>query len=260
MSTLECNRAPRQLESYDSTWIAMNWINPHVVPRMRLFCLPHAGGTHSLFERWPSFFHPEIEICAIKLPGRSTRFNEPMITNMHQLSESIAAVIKRLNDLPFAIYGECAGALVGLATARALRKKFELAPRHLFAASAGTPRRPASGLHQLPDAIFRREVLARGFLPPEISAEDEAIDFFLPQIRADFEMLETLDAAEHCPLSCPITTLSRTGDGFENSASLKDWRTETSGVWTHEVFDSSFRLAEDPGDLVKGFLCRTLTT
>jgi medium-chain acyl-[acyl-carrier-protein] hydrolase len=239
----------------------MNWIDPHFVPRLRLFCFPHAGGTHSLFEKWPLFFYPEIEVCAIKLPGRGARFKEPMITSMGLLSESIANNIKLLDDLPFAIYGECAGALVGLATARVLSERFDLAPKHLFASNARTPRPPASGqLHQLPDAIFRKEIVARGLFAPEISAEDEAIDFFLPQIRADFELVETFNPAERHPLSCPITTLSRTRDGLANSATFEDWREETSILWTHKVINSSCLSVEDQGDQVKVFLRETLTT
>ena len=45
-------------------------------PRLRLFCLPYAGGGAALFRLWADNLPAEIEACPIFLPGRERRMRE----------------------------------------------------------------------------------------------------------------------------------------------------------------------------------------
>ena len=111
------------------------YFGPHGAnSQIRLLCLPYAGGNVSLFRSWSQQLPGEIQVCAVQLPGRQTRFQEPPITRMDALIDRLMEVVRPLSDLPLAIFGQCAGALVGFELARRLRQ--EQPPRplaHLFA-------------------------------------------------------------------------------------------------------------------------------
>ena len=37
--------------------------------RLRLFCLPYAGGAASAYRAWPRALPADVEVCAVQLPG-----------------------------------------------------------------------------------------------------------------------------------------------------------------------------------------------
>ena len=43
---------------------------------MKIFCLPYAGGSSSVFAKWKTYMSRDIEIVAPELAGRGTRFND----------------------------------------------------------------------------------------------------------------------------------------------------------------------------------------
>ena len=52
------------------------WISrpvPIAKPRLRLFCFPHAGSGAAQFRPWADLMPPDVELCAVRLPGRETR-------------------------------------------------------------------------------------------------------------------------------------------------------------------------------------------
>lgn len=53
------------------SWIAGGKSSPQA--RLRLFCLPYAGGSALMFRTWPNALPADVEVCPVQLPGRSTR-------------------------------------------------------------------------------------------------------------------------------------------------------------------------------------------
>ncbi|MEK8168926.1 thioesterase domain-containing protein [Streptomyces sp. M19] len=45
--------------------------------RCRLFCLPFPGAAASAFLPWSDLLPPDVELCAVQLPGREDRFEDP---------------------------------------------------------------------------------------------------------------------------------------------------------------------------------------
>jgi surfactin synthase thioesterase subunit len=43
-------------------------------PRVRLFCFHYVGGGASIFQSWLHKLPSDIEVYAVQLPGRETRF------------------------------------------------------------------------------------------------------------------------------------------------------------------------------------------
>ncbi|MGH8967293.1 MAG: thioesterase II family protein [Actinomycetes bacterium] len=66
-----------------SCWVQISRPRPAV--RLRLICLPPAGGGASRYRDWPAHFPDDVEIVSVQLPGRENRFHESPIESMEQL-------------------------------------------------------------------------------------------------------------------------------------------------------------------------------
>jgi len=228
---------PRDDSRYDPQWIARNLLDFSSTPRARIFCFPHAGGQPSTFAKWPRQLGPEIEVCAISLPGRAARFDEPPAADMLSLARQVADAVARLNALPFALYGECSGALMALATARALAKHHARVPARLFAIGLRDPR-PSHRhfVHLASDEHLRAEIVDKGLLDPAITSNEDALSFFLPQIRADYRLCETYFPAGEAALACRVMTVARRHDSRAESAAYSRWQEESRAGWSHATF------------------------
>lgn len=91
--------------------------------RLRLFCIPYAGGGASLYREWASALAPWIEVQPVQLPGRESRFDEPPLTSMADLVQEILDPIGPYLDLPIAVFGHSMGALIGYELVRRLQRR-----------------------------------------------------------------------------------------------------------------------------------------
>jgi hypothetical protein len=65
--------------------VELTWFRRDLVPGgavHRLVCLPHAGGSASVFKEWGSNL-PRIEVQAVRNPGRAERIDEPSPIDLH---------------------------------------------------------------------------------------------------------------------------------------------------------------------------------
>ena len=64
----------------DNTWIMPSPSSAQA--RLRLFCLPYAGGGAAAFARWVNLLPPTVESCRVQLPGRENRWREAPFTQL----------------------------------------------------------------------------------------------------------------------------------------------------------------------------------
>lgn len=206
---------------------------PAASPRLRLFCLPHAGGGASLFRRWPQHLPAGVEVCPIQLPGRESRLSEPPFTRLALLVQVLARILRPWLDRPFAIFGYSFGSLVAFELARQLRWQDGRTPAHLFLAAYPAPHlpRPHPPLHHLPDPAFLDGVRRLGGLPAAILQDPELMGLFLPALRADFEVHETYTYRAEPPFDCPITVFGGLQDHHIDQGQLAAWRVHTRGTF-----------------------------
>ncbi|MGW6529417.1 thioesterase II family protein [Streptomyces venezuelae] len=62
-------------------------------PRLRLCCLPYAGGTGAVFKDWPAALPPGIQLLTAHLPGRGDRFAEPPPHTLEETAEHLCAAL-----------------------------------------------------------------------------------------------------------------------------------------------------------------------
>jgi medium-chain acyl-[acyl-carrier-protein] hydrolase len=206
--------------------------------RLRLLCLPYAGGAAAVFRPWRAAFAGSIEVCPVELPGRGVRVGEPCVGRLVPLAKALAqGVAPHLDGGPFAIFGHSMGALLAFELARELRRHGLLAAQ-LLVAGRSAPHIPEPRLdtHQLPDREFLDHLRRLNGTPPGVLEHEELMQILLPMLRADFAVSETYVFEEEPPLSCPIGVLGGHDDPDTSPAELEAWRRHTSGPCRVRMF------------------------
>ncbi|MBN1904155.1 MAG: thioesterase [Deltaproteobacteria bacterium] len=215
---------------YSTKWITCPKRQPDA--KMRMFCFSYAGGGASVFLNWPHSISNDIEVCIIKMPGREVRFNEPPYRRITKLVEDLAPAILPFLDKPFIFFGHSLGAHIGFYLTRHLRKSNLPCPIHMFISAARAPHLTEpihDALHyKMEDKEFIDKLIKLGGMAEEVLKDKEILDIVLPILRADIEMLNTMEFKEEEPLSCGMTVLY--GE-FDNRVSREDaeaWSTHTN--------------------------------
>ncbi|MEM8778242.1 MAG: beta-ketoacyl synthase N-terminal-like domain-containing protein [Cyanobacteria bacterium P01_G01_bin.49] len=213
-------------------------LDKHCQPRLRLFCFPYAGGGASIFQSWSQFFSPDIEICPIQLPGRENRSQEPLLTRLKPLIETLTCVIQPYLDCPFAFFGHSMGALLSFELARELRRQNKPSPVCLFVSSSRAPQIPDFDLplHTLEDAKFQDALQKFQGITEETWQHPQFKQQFLPILRADFAILETYLYASGNPLDCPIYAFGGREDQKISQQHMDSWRQQTNQGFMLKLF------------------------
>jgi surfactin synthase thioesterase subunit len=215
-----------------SKWVTCPRPKPDA--RIRLFCLPFAGGGASTYRLWADRLPASIEVCPIQLPGREDRYREPAFTSVTGLASALAREVTPYLDLPYAFFGHSMGALVSFELTRALRRSGAPAPRALFLAAYPAPEISAlrEPIHHLPDAEFIEQMRRLEGTPEATLQNADLMSFMLPILRADFEACDTYVCADEPPLPTPVFMYGGDADHEVDQASLEAWRGITTGAFT----------------------------
>lgn len=220
--------------------------------RRRLYCLPFAGGGPSTYRTWPRHLHPDIEVCAIVLPGRDprdlARGGEAPPGLMSVILPSVVAAVVETESaapLPFAVFGHSMGALIAYELTVALEDRtagIERPPEHLFVSGRRPPDElhRAASIHALPDNEFLDELQVRyGGVPEVVRSEPELLALFLPALRADVQVFETYQPLTDRKVACKIHVYGGDADLRPRPEQLAGW---------HRVAEREVSVRTFPGD------------
>lgn len=199
---------------------------PNADARIRLFCLPFAGGGASIYHGWPQAFSRDVELHAVQLPGRESRLREPRIKSATALAQAVADAIAPHLDRPYALFGYSMGALLALETARALRRGGQPSPAHLFVAAFRAPQVPpvVPPLANLPEEALLKAV-RHHYQPSEDALWiPELRDLFLPVLRDDIALVDDYAYYPEPPLSCGIDAYVGAQDRSTPVEAAERWR------------------------------------
>jgi medium-chain acyl-[acyl-carrier-protein] hydrolase len=198
--------------------------------KLRLFCLPYAGGGASAFTEWPSLISSDVEIIAIQLPGREDRVTDDAFTEAGPLVRSLVQAVRPYLTMPVAVFGHSGGAAMAYELAITLRRRLRFDLAYLFISGHPAPDMACSRqVHSLPDDEFAQFISDLGGTNTELLEDYDARSVILPPIRADFAMWETHKFSVDSPLDTPITVFGGLGDPIVRPAELTQWRDRTTG-------------------------------
>ncbi|MBA3947795.1 MAG: thioesterase [Herpetosiphonaceae bacterium] len=220
------------------------WVScprPNLGARLRLFCLPYAGGGALTFRPWQQLLPREVELCLIHLPGREQRLAEPALPSLPALVEALTPKLLPWLDRPFALFGHSMGGLISFEVVRELRRQQQTEPSCLFLSAIRAPQlRPREApVHQLPTAAFLERLRQLNGTPEEVLSNPELVEVMLPALRADFELFERYQYLPAESLTCPLTVFGGLQDRDVTREDLMAWREQTS---------DRFELRMLPGD------------
>ncbi|MGA8496108.1 MAG: alpha/beta fold hydrolase [Xanthobacteraceae bacterium] len=207
---------------------------------VRLFCVPHAGGSGYPYRAWMSHLPDTVELFGVRLPGRGPRIAETAFRRMEALVTALSGAVVEHLDKPFAVLGHSMGALIAFELCARLEQRGFKAS-HLFVSATRAPHISRTGkpLHLLPRDAFVEELRKFNGTAPELLEDESMISTFLPLLRADFELMETYPVRASAPIPCPITSLGGHGDETVTKQELEEWSRYTT---------RSFRCFMFPGD------------
>ncbi|WP_179892483.1 thioesterase II family protein [Streptomyces sp. rh34] len=216
-------------------------------PRLRVICFPHAGAGAAPFTPWAKRLPPEVELCAIRFPGRENRIDEPPIDDIRLLVDQLEPAVAPLTDRPFVLLGHCSGSIVAFELARRLRASCRSRPVLLVVSAVAGPsrRRASEAIHRLPRDAFFERVAAYGGLDESVLADPEVMELFETTLRADFRLAEEARNTPGAPLDVPVLAVCGRADPYVDIAAVSAWREETSEAFSlHLAETGHFALDE----------------
>ncbi len=237
------SRAPKMttISGWDVRWDIVE------EPRMRLFCAPHAGGGAGVYRAWAQLLAPEIEVVAIRLPGREMRYGETPRTSTEQLVPELVRGVAPLLDRPHAWFGHSMGALIAFESCRWIRRAGLPEPARLLVSGRSAPQLPLRGrpVHDAPTPELVRWLRVTGGTPPELLDDPALFEALLPMLRADMTVAETYRYRPEPPLSCPMSIYGGSDDEYATPEELRPWERQTTGECRLRLFQGGHFFIHD---------------
>lgn len=198
--------------------------------KIKLFCIPYAGGSAAVYSRWKKLVNPLIELKQVELPGRGSRMNESLIDNIPDIVRNIFKEIKDQIKPPYALFGHSMGALITYELCKKIKQEGYPSPVHIFFSGKQGPQIKLKGLncYNLPEDEFIKHILNYNGTNEAVFKNKELASLFIPILRADFKMVETykFDRTDDY-LECDVSVFSGTDDRAVSWEDLSGWQEVT---------------------------------
>ncbi len=193
--------------------------------KTRLFCFPWAGGSASFYYRNYMYLPNDIEICPIQIPGRETRYNELLYTNVDDLVEDIINDLQDFfSEKDFAFLGHSMGGGIAFELAHQLLARGLKLPEHIFL-SACTPSIETRKSRNIPI----ESLLMINGTPKEVIENTELRDIYIPILEADLKLVDSIKLKPNREkLPVPITVMGGESDELISKNELMLWKNETN--------------------------------
>ncbi|ARP93995.1 thioesterase II family protein [Bordetella genomosp. 13] len=202
------------------------------MPAFTLYCLPCAGASATMYQRWRRQVPSWLAIEPVELPGRGRRLNEAPIARMDALVDALAPEWLGRLQTPYALLGMSMGALIAYEFAL-LAARGGRPPQALFVAASAAPgtREDAARAALESEAELIAEMRALGGTSEAVFAEPELLGPALAALKADFRVCASARAALGPALDCPMHVYGGREDRISQSQLLA-WQHATTSTCT----------------------------
>lgn len=211
-------------------------------PRGRLICIPHAGVGAAAFREFHRFLPEAVDVCSVRLPGRESRIDEPALTSVAAIADLLLHEFQLELDVPYALVGQCLGALVAFEFARRLSRDNARQPEYMFLLSQAAPQEIRGSDAEEFD-VFLNNALENTF--PDRSGPGIAsmIEIMTPTIHADYSAAHHYYAESTARLTTPVSVFLGDEDKQLQPEDMLRWRARTNSSFTLRVIPGSHILS-----------------
>ena len=255
---------------------------PQAPALLDLVCLAPAGSGASYFWGWEAKLPPGTRLLPVELPGRNSRFKEPLRTHLPSLAGEVAQAVLSFRETgrekspppplrpsapppppPLLVFGHSLGAWLGFEVVRELERR-GVETVKLYASGARAPslavggeQDPLGNIATLPPSSFWPRFERRYGVNPAL--QSPALRAFIqPLLAADLTLTEGYEGATQ-RLRCAIAAVGVEGDKRHTPAQLSAWREHAGGAFEEKWFAAPQQpawatphrwLADDPSALL----------
>ena len=211
--------------------------------KTKVFFLPYAGGSSSVYLSWKRYLSSNIELVAIELAGRGRRMKEPLYSDVNEAVEDIYSKISQdIETSRYALFGHSMGTVLAYELTRKIKENNGSLPCHIFF-SGRCPPYVKSGnedLYLLPDDEFIRKVFEYGGMKKETASNEDIMKVFLPVLRSDYKMIELYEHEGPIHVhNCNITILRGMHDPYAKYDKMIKWKECAGNDFNMYEFDDA---------------------
>lgn len=202
--------------------------------RIKLFCVPYAGGSSSIYLKWKPLLELKIEIIPLELRGRGSRFDEPFYENFSDAIQDLYDAIRpQIENERFAFFGHSMGSLIIHDLIQKIEDNNFQSPEHVFFSGCIPAHihdlQSQNKRNDLSDQQIIEEIMEYGGTASEVFKDEELRNIFFPIIKSDYKMIDTRKHSNNKKkYNFNITILTGDNDDHVSRDKLKEWRDYTN--------------------------------
>lgn len=193
-------------------------------PKLRLICLPYAGGNSNSYMKWAEQLPDGIELVAVELPGRSARMLETPYDEMHGLVDDLYEAFQPFLNIPYVLFGHSLGGRIAYEMMLRSQQRQQPLAQHLIVSASRAPHviKRRHDIYHLSDDEFIEEMRDFNGTPERVLQDREFMELLLPMLKADFKIADQY-ISPPLPVASPVTVIGSTGDDHIIDEHLWAW-------------------------------------
>lgn len=164
---------------------------------MKIFCLPYASGSSSIYSSWKNLFR-NCTIIPIDLPGHGTNINMNLLDTFSKNLEFLYnEIVSNISDSEkYCIFGHSLGGLFTYEICKKIEQSDFHNPDKIFI-SATKPPMYKENYHLETNAELKDILIDYNATPKEILYNEEIFNFFRPIILNDFKVYNDYELSDN---------------------------------------------------------------
>ena len=210
------------------------------MPKMKLYFVPHAGGSAMGYLTMKRFIDPEnVEVVPLELAGRGTRIKEPCYKSVEEDAKDLYERIKEdIEDTDYAIFGHSLGTVITYELTKLIEQNKKPIPKCLFLSGRGGPGYDMGmpSVADLPEEEFASYFIKNQGIPEEMQHSKELMRLLLPVLRTDVKKAEQYEEKQVEKITSDIVAVYGVEDNLCNREGMRAWGELSNGTYKEYAF------------------------